>query len=95
MSERFLTKPAVVAVATIQVTEAEMRALEAMVGYGADSFMRVFYEHLGKHYMTPHEAGMRSFMASVRDEIPTILRRIDAARAAFNPKPVATPKGGE
>lgn len=84
---RFLTKPVVVTTATIEVTEVEMRALDALAGYGDDAFMKVFYEHLGEHYMKPHDAGMRSFLKSVRSEIPCVLQRINKARHAFKEHP--------
>ena len=65
------------------VTEDEARALDAMVGYGDDAFIKVFYEKLGKAYMEKHEDGLRSFFASVRHHVPGFLSRADAAREAF------------
>ncbi len=67
----------------LKLSEPEARALDALVGYGFDSFIKVFYEHLGKHYMEPHEAGLRSLFESVRKEIPPVLGRADKARLAF------------
>lgn len=46
-------------------TEAEARALEALVGYGIEPFLQVFYTHLGKHYLQPHEAGLRSLFGNI------------------------------
>ena len=66
------------------VTEDELRALDALSGYGEDAFIKHFYEHLGKAYMTKHETGLRSFLKSVRNFAPGILSRTDAARRAFN-----------
>lgn len=68
---------------TMQFTEQESRALDALVGYGTDAFIKVFYEHLGKAYMEKHELGLRSFFKSVRDYVPGVLTRADAAQAAF------------
>lgn len=63
----------------------EVRALDALVGYGDDAFVKVFYEHLGKHYMQPHEAGLKS----VRELVPGILRRTDDARLVFTGQRIA------
>lgn len=67
----------------LQVSEVEARALDALVGYGYDDFLKVFYQHLGKHYMQPHEAGLKSLFETVRAEIPKHLSRIDKTREAF------------
>lgn len=60
-----------------------MRAMDALVGYGVDGFLEVFYTKLGKAYMKPHEAGLRSLFESIRGTVPGILQRTDAARKAF------------
>jgi hypothetical protein len=77
-------QPIVTVAAALTVNEAEMRALEALFCYGVDSLLEVFYEHLGKAYMTPHESGLRSLAEGVRRDVPPILRRTDNARAEFN-----------
>jgi hypothetical protein len=84
--KRIAQEPRVEVTAALRLTESELRALDALVGYGADAFIKVFYEHMGKHYMQPHEGGLRSLFEMVREQVPTILRRTDAAREAFNPK---------
>jgi len=68
---------------SLKLNEAEVRALDALAGYGTDSFLKVFYEHMGKHYMQPHEAGLRSLFDTIRSELPMIMRRQDAAKKAF------------
>lgn len=68
---------------TFRINEAEARALEDLAGYGDDAFIKVFYEKLGKCYMEKHEAGLRSFLTSVRKFIPGELAKLDAARQAF------------
>lgn len=69
---------------TIAVTEDEARALDALAGYGDDAFLKMFYEKLGKSYLEPHEQGLRSFLKSVREFIPGLLRRADDARLVFD-----------
>jgi hypothetical protein len=68
---------------TFQLDEQEARALDALVGYGDDAFVKAFYEKLGKHYMTPHEIGLRNFFKSVRSQLPGVLSRLDAARKVY------------
>jgi hypothetical protein len=65
------------------VNEAEARALDALVGYGDDAFIKQFYEKLGAAYLEQHEAGLRSFFTSVRQFMPHILHRTDKARETF------------
>ena len=54
------------AVLTLEITEEELRALDALAGYGVDEFLRVFYQGLGQHYLQPYAGGLRSFLHSVR-----------------------------
>lgn len=66
------------------VNEAEARALDALVGYGADAFIKAFYEKLGESYMRDHEAGLRSFLKSITPFISAALHRQDMAEKAFS-----------
>lgn len=69
---------------TLVLTEAELGALDALVGYGADPFLKVFYEHMGKHYMAPYEHGLRALFANVKARSGTILSAAEKAREAFS-----------
>lgn len=56
---------------TITLNEVEICALEALVGYGADAFLKVFKANLGTSYIRNHEDGIRSlFQAISRDVLP-------------------------
>lgn len=66
--------------ATITFDEAELRALDALVGYGFEPFKRVFYDKLGKAYMEQHEAGLKSLFDSIRQEVPSIIGKAEDAR---------------
>ena len=70
----------------ISLSESEARALDALVGYGDDAFIKKFYETLGIAYMGPHEAGLRSLFKRLREDMPPQLRRIDQARGVWNGK---------
>ncbi len=77
----------------VRLTESEFRALEALAGYGTESFLKVFYKHLGEAYLKPHEAGLVDLFENVRKEAPGLLRRTDEARQAFF-KPATPATGG-
>lgn len=66
------------------VTEGELRALDALAGYGDDVFTKMFYEKCGQHYLKPYEKDLREFLKSVRSLATPILNRTDEARKAFN-----------
>ena len=68
---------------SIKLTEAEIRALEALAGYGTEPFLKVFYAQMGKAYLQPYEDGLRSLFDTIRSELPPIIKRADAARTAF------------
>lgn len=80
---RLIQQPKVEVSATIKLTETELRALEALVGYGTDNFLEVFYKQMGKHYLQPHEAGIRTLFDVIRSDLNPILHRADAAKKAF------------
>jgi hypothetical protein len=69
---------------TLQLNEAEARALEALTGYGTHEFLSSFYANMGKHYLQPYEAGLVSLFETVKTVIPKITAKIDAAKEAFD-----------
>lgn len=67
--------------ATIELTEGQLRALDALAGYGADAFFKAFYVKLGSSYMKPFEQDMRELMKMIRADVPHALAGIKKARA--------------
>ncbi len=67
----------------LKLTMAQVQALEALAGYGADAFLESFYKQMGKYYLQPHEAGLRSLFAAIQSELPPIIERYKAAKKAF------------
>lgn len=65
------------------VNERELRALDALAGYGDDAFIKMFYDNLGTSYMKPYEAGLREFLVSIRSMTPTLINQTDKARKSF------------
>ena len=77
---------------TLVLTEDEAKALDALVGYGHKIFLEVFYTHLGKAYLQPHERGLKSLFESVRTgegSVSNFLKRIHDARDVFRGAKVA------
>jgi len=68
---------------SLKLNESEVRALDALAGYGADAFLKVFYEQMGRHYLEPHEKGLRSLFDTIQGNLPPIMRRMTAAKQAF------------
>ncbi len=77
------SQPRIALRVAFEVDEAEARALDALVGYGADAFINAFYEKLGKAYLQEHEAGLRKFFKSIRDMMPGILKRMQDGTRVF------------
>jgi len=53
------------------LNEDEALALDALAGYGIDPFLEVFYKSLGRAYLQPHEKGLRSLFAGIRECVPS------------------------
>jgi len=71
---------------TLVLSEPEAKALDALVGYGPEPFLKAFYEHMGKAYLQPHERGLKSLFESVRTgegSVSNFLKRIHTAREVF------------
>jgi hypothetical protein len=77
----FVAKPTIKFEINMTLTESEARALEALMGYGLDTFIKVFYQHMGKHYLEPHETGLISLFES-RQRLLDQLGRIDNIKDA-------------
>ncbi len=80
---KIIAKPKLELELSFTVNESEARALDALVGYGDDAFIKAFYEKLGKCYMDNHEQGLRDFFTSIRKLVPPILSNFKEAKEAF------------
>lgn len=65
---------------TLTLTETEMRALDAIVGYGFDSFIKVFKRDLGETYIQSHEDGARALFATIKREVRPVLNEVAKIR---------------
>lgn len=61
------------------LSKEEAQALHAIVGYGANSFLEVFYPKLGESYLKPHEKAMRSLFTKLFNELPSEINKIEKA----------------
>ena len=78
---------------TLVLTEEEAIALNEMTKYGIKAFLEGYYKYLGKHYMQPHEKGMRSLFKTIDAELPSHICRINEARKIFDmPEAVDPPR---
>jgi len=68
-----------------ELTEQELRALDALVGYGFENFLKVFYEHMGKHYLEPYAQDLKALFDKVESLRPEI-GKIDTARKSLTNK---------
>ena len=72
--------------ATLTLTEGQLRALDAMAGYGADAFLRAFYVKLGKSYMKPFERDLRDLFTAINNQVHPALAGVKEARAKLGLK---------
>lgn len=70
--------------ATVTLTEGHLRALDALIGYGDDAFLRAFYVKLGRHYMKPFERDLRDLFGHLRGTVPQSLREVEEIRTRLS-----------
>jgi len=69
---------------TVTLTEAEVRALNAIMGYGVASFLKAISSQLSEALPRAHEAGIRSLFDTLQPQCVNAIKRAEAARLAFN-----------
>jgi hypothetical protein len=74
---------------TFELSEEEAGALDALLGYGADAFLEVFYAKMGKAYLQPYERGFRSLCES-RGDLMALIDRARDARKVFTGERIST-----
>ncbi len=70
----------------IKLDEEEVRALDALAGYGTDEFIQAFYKVMGRSYLEPFEGGLRSFLDGIRPVCGEAIARVDQARKKLEPR---------
>lgn len=69
---------------TLTISECAGRALDALVGYGDDAFIKHFKENLGESYLENHEKGLKEFFSTIRAEVIPQLRKVTELRKQAN-----------
>lgn len=69
--------------ATLTLAEGQLRALDALAGYGDEAFFKAFYLKLGKYYMQPVERDLRELFAMIRNEVPMALAGVKESRESL------------
>lgn len=72
--------PRVTAEAVMTLDQDELRALDALVGYGVEELIDHFYRQMGKAYLKPYEHGLRSFLRTAAHASSGIRAVDDAQR---------------
>ena len=67
----------------LTLTKGEAQALDAIVGYGVEPFLKVFYEKMGKAYLEPHEKEMRNLFNRIKSDLPKEIKKISDAQFAI------------
>lgn len=62
------------------ISECSARALDALVGYGDDAFIKHFKENLGTAYIRDHEKGLKEFFGQVRSQVLPQIHRVNELR---------------
>ena len=70
----------------LTLTEGDMRALDAIAGYGVKPFLSIFYVKLGKHYLEPYAKDLEGLFTKIRGEGARQLSVIDKARRLLDEK---------
>lgn len=65
-------KPTVNFTVRCELTEGELRALDALVGYGFKPFIDCFYTHMGKSYLEPFEGDLKQLFEKIEQLRPAV-----------------------
>ncbi len=69
---------------TLELTLCEARALNEITRYNTRDFLDTFYKHLGKSYLAEHEKGFIQLVETLRESLPSELKKADAYIDAIN-----------
>jgi len=68
----------------LNLTLGQAKALDAIVGYGPDLFVKWFYQTHGKSYLKPHEQDMRELFSVCKNELGNEISKIETAKKTIN-----------
>lgn len=62
----------------------EAKALDALAGYEYKAFLETFYTKMGKTYLEPYEAGLRSLFERINKDLSYEIKAIDDSKKAID-----------
>lgn len=68
---------------TLELTEAEAKALNEMTKYGIKPFLDGYKKYLGSHYIAPHEKGLTSLFETIDQSLPHELHKLEKYKKAI------------
>jgi len=85
---KFIQSAKVETTITVQLTEAEFRALHSLSMYGPDTFVEYLAKFMQESDLAKNGAGLRSLLHAIRDEGGSIIKKADGARLVLQGKTV-------
>jgi hypothetical protein len=78
----FDLRPSVTFEIKMTLSEEEALALDDIMSYGADDFLKTFKDNLGSYYIKKHENGLRSLFES-SSTLKMQLRKVERAKESL------------
>lgn len=69
---------------SVELTLSEARALNQITSYNVHDFLKLFYQHLGKSYLHPHEAGVIQLFETAKELLGSEINKADKIVASIN-----------
>lgn len=79
---RLVANPSITMNATLRLSHEELAALNALAGYSTDDILSAFSKFLGDG-LGKHRRGFTSLFEVIRREVPTLIKKLENAEAAF------------
>ena len=72
---------------SVELTLSEARALNQIASYNVNDFLKLFYQHLGKSYLHPHEAGVIQLFETAKELLGSEIYKADKIINGINESP--------
>lgn len=69
---------------SVELTLSEARALNEITSYNVNDFLKIFYQHVGKSYLHPHEAGVIQLFKTAKELLGSEINKADKIIASVN-----------
>lgn len=85
-------RPYVSLTATLELTEDEIRALDALTRYSTDSILLALSKGVGESFVNQHKDGLTSLLAGIGESTHSLVKKADDAKRVFSGEWVAVTK---